>query len=539
MDLKAQRDRFMAFCFASADLLIETDARGAIVFAMGAASAFGSDDAEDLCDRVIGDLFVGADRSLLDHIVATLKPGRRIGPVLAHPSGSRAAGDGVVMIGGCALPNAPDRRYFTIAQGAPPSLPAANVDRDPGTGLIQADDYEEIARETLDRARREGRHLRFTFLTLAGQDELAARLGEREQTAMHSEIGALLRAASVGDAAALIGEGRFSILHEADLDTDALRDELVSATAKNDPEGRGAQVSGQTLPIDPDTSADDAARSIAYAVKAVANGDRELAASGEVSDMLCSIMRDANTRIVEFKKVLCERRFGFVAQPVVRLSDMAVSHYELLVRFERDRSPFEQISFAERMGIVAELDITVLEAALGFLEHRAPTGFPGLAVNVSGLSIVNSAFMSCVNRLLDATAAPSSQLVFEITESAEMTDLTAADRNIASLRRRGHLVCLDDFGAGAASFPYLRALTVDAVKIDGAYVREALQTRRDAMLLKAMAGLCRDLRVTTIAEMVETADQLSHLQDLGIDKGQGWLFGKPVALGTLSAKRAA
>ena len=98
---------------------------------------------------------------------------------------------------------------------------------------------------------------------------------------------------------------------------------------------------------------------------------------------------------------------------------------------------------------------------------------------------------------------------------------------IQRLRTTGHAVCLDDFGAGAAAFQYLRALEVDVVKIDGMYVREALQSQTGKPFLKAMAGLCRDLGVGVVAEMVEDKSVVSFLLECGIQFGQGILFGEP------------
>jgi EAL domain-containing protein (putative c-di-GMP-specific phosphodiesterase class I) len=95
------------------------------------------------------------------------------------------------------------------------------------------------------------------------------------------------------------------------------------------------------------------------------------------------------------------------------------------------------------------------------------------------------------------------------------------------LQTRGVRICLDDFGAGAASFHYLNALPADFVKIDGRYVRNATANRRDRAFLKAIAKLCRELGTATIAEMVETEAQAAAMTDLGIGYGQGYLFGRP------------
>ena len=119
------------------------------------------------------------------------------------------------------------------------------------------------------------------------------------------------------------------------------------------------------------------------------------------------------------------------------------------------------------------------------------------------------------------------ELMFEVTESAKITDLDATNTVIQSIRGLGHHVCLDDFGAGAAAFQYLRALQVDYVKIDGIYVREALTKPNAPAFLRAMASLCKELGIETVGEFVETDEIAKFLVQVGVQFGQGYLFGKP------------
>jgi EAL domain-containing protein (putative c-di-GMP-specific phosphodiesterase class I) len=90
----------------------------------------------------------------------------------------------------------------------------------------------------------------------------------------------------------------------------------------------------------------------------------------------------------------------------------------------------------------------------------------------------------------------------------------------------GSLVCLDDFGAGS-SFAYLQELTLDIVKIDGRYVRELAGNGRDGAMVRRLVELCRDLKIRTVAEMVETVEVEEVVRKAGVDFAQGWLFGKP------------
>ena len=135
--------------------------------------------------------------------------------------------------------------------------------------------------------------------------------------------------------------------------------------------------------------------------------------------------------------------------------------------------------------------------------------------------------MESLHELLRRHAEVGDQLMFEVTESAKISRLDETNEVIQGLRQAGHHVCLDDFGAGAAAFQYLRAMQVDYVKIDGVYVREALTTPNRKAFLRAMAGLCRDIGIQTVAEMVETEDEAKFLIDARVEYGQGYLFGKP------------
>ena len=117
--------------------------------------------------------------------------------------------------------------------------------------------------------------------------------------------------------------------------------------------------------------------------------------------------------------------------------------------------------------------------------------------------------------------------MFEITESAQISDLEMANRFIQGLRKAGHQVCLDDFGAGSAALKYLHSLEVDVVKIDGQYIRSALTTNRYRAFLKAIVGLCRDLSISTVAEMVEDARCVEMLKVCRVEYAQGYMFGRP------------
>jgi EAL domain-containing protein (putative c-di-GMP-specific phosphodiesterase class I) len=108
--------------------------------------------------------------------------------------------------------------------------------------------------------------------------------------------------------------------------------------------------------------------------------------------------------------------------------------------------------------------------------------------------------------------------------------MTAAAGAIAALRAEGVPVCLDDFGAGGAAFRYLREFGVDYVKIDGLYVRAAARSARERGFVASMVELAGAVGARVIAEMVETEEQARLMRELGVQYGQGWVFGRPGSL---------
>jgi EAL domain-containing protein (putative c-di-GMP-specific phosphodiesterase class I) len=116
--------------------------------------------------------------------------------------------------------------------------------------------------------------------------------------------------------------------------------------------------------------------------------------------------------------------------------------------------------------------------------------------------------------------------MFELTESAAVEDLAHADRHLQALRAAGCEVCLDDFGAGAASLAYLQQLTLDLVKIDGRYIRDLQHGGREATFVRHLVNMCGELNVRTLAEMVETPEAEDAVRRAGVDYAQGWLYGR-------------
>ena len=148
---------------------------------------------------------------------------------------------------------------------------------------------------------------------------------------------------------------------------------------------------------------------------------------------------------------------------------------------------------------------------------------------MSGGSLGDDAYVDNLLRMTAGAPDDRRRLMVEVTETAALADLEAADRRLGALREAGIKVCIDDFGAGAAAYDYLRKLSVDAVKIDGGLVKGLESDDRARTFLTSIVELCQSLNLEIIAEMIETESLAKALQGLGVQYGQGWLFGRPEA----------
>ncbi|HZT89528.1 MAG TPA: EAL domain-containing protein [Stellaceae bacterium] len=527
--LRSERDRFVAFSFAGADLLIQIDDEGIIEYAAGAARRMTGQEAAALLGQPLARFIVAEDRPLVGALLRRLSRSN----VRSEPAMIRLAADGAdgvpAILAGCKLPAVAAGFHLTLSEAHPAAAAAAlSEQRDPATGLLSAAAFEKRAVETLRIAKDLGRDLGLTLVELSDFDQFVRQAGQARGDALLSDVGGSLRAASIaGNSAGRLAGARFGVVHEVGRLSSELLSEVDALTRSADPKGIIA-VEGRNLdlPLNRMTPG-DAVNALAYAVAQFASQGAAAFTLTSVEDGLKALIAETLERVASFKTTVAEEQFDLAYQPIVALGTRGLHHYEVLTRFEEGTSPYETIRFAESVWLTGEFDLAVCRRALETLRALDKSARPMLAVNVSTRSIASDIFVGALRALLTQYADCRRQLMFEITESAQIQDLVRAGNVIHALQADKHCVCLDDFGAGSASFPYLRALNVDFVKIDGAYIRQAASDKRDRAIVKSMTMLCRDLGIGTIAEMIEAEDQRALVAELGAEYGQGWLFGRP------------
>ncbi|MDQ8029487.1 MAG: EAL domain-containing protein, partial [Brevundimonas sp.] len=189
---------------------------------------------------------------------------------------------------------------------------------------------------------------------------------------------------------------------------------------------------------------------------------------------------------------------------------------------------------AEELGLIEDFDLAVAEKAVSQL-RKPGFGLVKAAINVSGVSLSNDHYVEGLLRMTAGNPEIRKRLMVEITETAAVSDLEGANRRLQALREADIKVCLDDYGVGAASLTYLRKLQVDLLKMDGVFAREIETDPKMKTLATHLLELCRELKIQTVAEMIETEAQADIMKALGVDYGQGWLFGRPTETPVLAA----
>jgi diguanylate cyclase (GGDEF)-like protein len=226
--------------------------------------------------------------------------------------------------------------------------------------------------------------------------------------------------------------------------------------------------------------------------------------------------------------------FRLDAQPILPLrGNYGRPRFELLIRMVGERgeiiAPDKFLSSAERYQLMPSIDRWVVGRACRLLgEHRASVGeeFARFAINLSGQSLQDDSFLEFVVEQLKASGLPPGVLCFELTETATIGNLEKAQVFMRTLQQLGCEFALDDFGTGVSSLQYLKDLSVDYIKIDGSFVRDAATNPRSESMIKAIAQLAKVMCMETIAEYVETDVLRVRMTDLGVDYGQGFAMGK-------------
>ncbi|QRM35574.1 bifunctional diguanylate cyclase/phosphodiesterase [Microvirga sp. VF16] len=403
------------------------------------------------------------------------------------------------------------------------------------TGLANRVLFHEQLEAHLTRWHQKG--IRFAALCLdldrfkSVNDTLGHEIGDALLKVVADRLRSCLRD---GDTVARLGGDEFGILHEA---TGGL--ESCSVLAKHIVEQLSApySVDGREIVIGTSIGIAPVEADIVSPDQMLKRADLALyEAKSQGRGMFCYFERSMEARLdarrsleIDLRKAVATDEFELFFQPQVNLKLNQINGFEALLRWRHPTwgkvSPAEYISIAEDIGLISPLGEWVIRTACAEAV-KWPRDIK-VAVNLSPVQFRNGTLVQSVHHALESTGLPPRRLELEITETSLLDETEATMAALHELRRLGVQIAIDDFGTGYSSLSYLRSFPFDRIKVDRSFVRD-LSSRRDAMtIVRSIASLGAGLGMSTVAEGIETKEQLLQVQAAGYTEVQGYYFGRP------------
>lgn len=235
----------------------------------------------------------------------------------------------------------------------------------------------------------------------------------------------------------------------------------------------------------------------------------------------------------QIEQALEQRLFVLHYQPILNIEDSTISHYEVLIRMKNPqtgemRAPAKFIQVAEEVGLIQSIDQYVIKQGVTQLAQLQKQGMNiKLAINLSGSVVDAPVLLPMLKKLFKSTDVDPTGLIFEVTETAAVSNFQQAKLMMTAVKALGCQFSLDDFGVGFASFNYMKQLPVDIIKIDGIFIKDLDKNEHDQLFVKALVDVAKGLGKKIVAEFVENKEVLEILNEYGVDYAQGYHIGKP------------
>jgi len=236
----------------------------------------------------------------------------------------------------------------------------------------------------------------------------------------------------------------------------------------------------------------------------------------------------------ELRKAVAEQQFELYYQPQIDLKTGKIVSAEALVRWHHPEKgmirPDDFIPLLEETGLIVPLGEWIIkQACLAAKNWRGEDGeLINVAINLSPRQFTDSALPGIIRDAMKVSQLLPSQIEIEITESMVMTNIEQSNQLLKYLKMLGVTVAIDDFGTGHSSLAYLKKLDIDVLKVDRTFVQDLPDDENDKAIVAAIIAMAHELKLSVVAEGIESFDQEAFLKQLGCETGQGYLYSKPL-----------
>ncbi|MGH8751610.1 MAG: EAL domain-containing protein [Burkholderiales bacterium] len=415
------------------------------------------------------------------------------------------------------------------------------------TGLPNRRLFRDRLQQALPRAKRNKQLLGLLFLDLDRfkeiNDTLGHEIGDKLLQAVSKRLKACLRE---GDTVARLGGDEFTIILEGLNDTEQaatvpqkILDSLALPILIGNHEIYASTSIGITLyPLD-DSDIDNLikhADTAMYHAKEQGRNNYQFYRSDMGADAL-ERMNLSN----RLRHALQYEQFLLYYQPQINLKTGKIEGVEALLRWKDTElglvTPDKFIALAEQTGMIVSIGEWVLRTVCAqYLEWKKIGLTPlRVAINLSARQFKKGDLYNLIAGALEAYAVPPHELELEITEGLLMENPQNSSAQLSQMKTLGTQIAIDDFGTGYSSLSYLKHFPLDTLKIDQSFVRDIARDPDGAAIVKAMIGLAQNLQLETVAEGVETEEQLTFLRESGCERAQGYLFSRPLPAAEITA----
>jgi diguanylate cyclase (GGDEF)-like protein/PAS domain S-box-containing protein len=418
-----------------------------------------------------------------------------------------------------------------------------NAEHDPLTGMFNRNYFQEELERTVARVARSGSSCALFYIDLDQFKYINDTLGHAAGDRLLVDIGALLSThVRDGDLIARFGGDEFTLLlyniDRSDVIRAAENFRMLCDNYTFSENNKSWNVSASIgiAMIDRQTSTSEDILSHAdLACNMAKQQGRNRINLYDPADLNKADMAADMGWATQVRAMLEHDRFQLVFQPIIATSDGEILDYEVLVRMVCDDGqiilPGGFMPAAERFGLIHSVDRWIVRRAIEQLHQLHLQGQQtSFSINLSGKAFEDATLLPMIHDLLDSTGLDPVFVTFEITETAAIANLAAAEQFIGALKDIGCQFALDDFGSGFSSFAYLKHLPVDKLKIDGAFVKGMAHSSVDQAMVESMNQVAHALGKETVAECVENAETLQILKTMGVDRAQGNFIGLPDVL---------